>query len=147
MMHRTIGLLVTLALAPLVVALAAAAPPLAKVPHIGILSPSSPTALSAGEEAFRHTLRDLGYVEGQTIEVAWRWSDRSFSRFPTLADELVRLNVDVIFAISQPAIQAAQRSTTTIPIVMLDVSDPVESGFVKSLAHPGGNITGVTAIA
>jgi putative tryptophan/tyrosine transport system substrate-binding protein len=59
----------------------------------------------------------------------------------------VRLNVDIIFAMSQPAIQAAQRATTTIPIVMMDVSDPVEAGFIRSLAHPGGNITGVTAIA
>jgi putative tryptophan/tyrosine transport system substrate-binding protein len=142
MTRRLIKLLVTLALALLVVALADDAQPLAKVPHIGILSPSSPTALSAGEEAFRQTLRDLGYVEGQTIDFEWRWADGRFSRFPTLADELVHRNVDVIFAISQPAIQAARRSTTTIPIVMIDVGDPVESGFVKSLAHLEGTSRG-----
>jgi ABC-type uncharacterized transport system substrate-binding protein len=144
---RRIRPIAVLALALLVLAVAADAQPRAKVPRLGILSPFSPTALSPGEETFRQTLRDLGYVEGQTIEFEWRWADRSFSQFRVIADEFVRLNVDIIFAMSQPAIQAAQRATTTIPIVMMDVSDPVEAGFIRSLAHPGGNITGVTAIA
>jgi ABC-type uncharacterized transport system substrate-binding protein len=146
-----IGLIVILICGVLLAPLVADAQPQAKVPRIGILSPFSPTALSAGEETFRQTLRDLGYVEGQTLEFEWRWADRRSSGFVSgwtaLADELVRLNVDLIFAMSQPAIRAAQRATTTIPIVMNDAGDPVQSGFVKSLAHPGGNITGVTVIA
>jgi putative ABC transport system substrate-binding protein len=86
-------------------------------------------------------------VEGQTIAFEWRWAEQRFERLPDLAGELVRLNLDVIVAQSHPAIDAVRRATTTIPIVMIAVGDPVQAGFVKSLARPGGNITGLNAIA
>ena len=116
--------------------------------RIGYLSsalPSSP-ANTAGLNAFRQGLRELGYVEGQDIVIEYRYAEGKPERLSDLATELVRLKVDVIVARPQPpAIAAAQRATHTIPIVMLGtVVDPVEAGFVVSLARPGGNITGLT---
>jgi putative ABC transport system substrate-binding protein len=89
-------------------------------------------------------MRDLGYVEGKNLIVEWRFADGKFERLPGQAAELVRLKVDVIVAVASPAIGAAQKATTTIPIVMATTGDPVGSGFVKSLARPGGNITGLS---
>jgi putative ABC transport system substrate-binding protein len=97
------------------------------------------------EEAFRQGLRDLGYIEGQTVAIESRYADGRFERLPDLAAELVRLKVDVIVASPGEAAQAAQRATRTIPIVMAFAGDPVGSGIVASLAHPGGNITGLSA--
>jgi ABC-type uncharacterized transport system substrate-binding protein len=113
-----------------------------KVPRIGFLSPYSPSSDSAGVEAFRQGLRDLGYVEGQNIVIEQRWAEGNPDRLPGLAAELVRLKVDVIFAQTTPAVQAAKKATTTVPIVTVS-GDPVANGFVASLAHPGGNITGL----
>jgi putative ABC transport system substrate-binding protein len=95
-------------------------------------------------EAFRQGLRDLGWIEGQSIAVEVRTAEGKYDRLPDLAAELVRLKVDVIFASSTPAALAAKRATTTIPIVIGRVADPVGSGLVTSLARPGGNITGWT---
>jgi putative tryptophan/tyrosine transport system substrate-binding protein len=89
-------------------------------------------------------MRDLGYVEGKNLIVEWRFADGKFERLPGQAADLVRLKVDVIVAVASPAIGAAQKATTTIPIVMATTGDPVGSGFVKSLARPGGNITGLS---
>ena len=89
-------------------------------------------------------MRELGYVEGKNLVVEWRFADGKFERLPGLAAELVQLKVDVIVAVASPAIGAAQKATTTIPIVMATTGDPVGSGFVKSLARPGGNITGLS---
>jgi putative ABC transport system substrate-binding protein len=89
-------------------------------------------------------LQELGYVEGRNLVVDRRWAEGSNERFPTLADELVALKPDVIVADSTPATIAAKRATTTIPIVMVSVSDPVGTGIVVSLAQPGGNVTGIT---
>ena len=89
-------------------------------------------------------MRDLGYVEGKNLVIEWRFADGMSERLPGLAAELVQLKVDVIVAATTPATAAAQKATTTIPIVMASVGDPVGSGFVKSLAHPGGNITGLS---
>jgi len=147
MPRRPVELIVILTLGFLCTPLVSAAQRRGTIPWVGILSPFSLADSSPSEEMFRHMPHDLGYVEGQTIAFEWRWADREFARFPDLADELVRLNVDVIFAAGQAAIRAAQRATTTIPIVMIDVGDPVASGFVKSLAYPEGNITGLTTIA
>jgi putative ABC transport system substrate-binding protein len=145
----TVGCIVTLAFGILVAPLVATAQPAAKIRRIGVLAFGSPPASPDWQQGspFWQGLRELGWIEGQTIGFEWRWADRRFDRLPGLAGELVSLNVDVIFASGRAAIRAVQHATTTIPIVMLDVGDPVEFEFVKSLAHPGGNITGVTAIA
>jgi len=125
----------TLLLAPL----AAEAQQSKKVPRIGILSPPEPlTAI----DVFQRGLRDLGYAEGDGIRLEYRPSGGRDDRFPALAADLVALKVDVIIAVTPPAIRAAQRATTTIPIVMVLSGDPVRSGLVKSLARPGGNTTG-----
>jgi putative tryptophan/tyrosine transport system substrate-binding protein len=142
MTRRTSGLLLTLAL--LVVPLVADAQPAGKVWRIGVLTgmdtPESPTGTS-----FRQGLRALGYVEGQNLAIEWRVSYGQVERLPGLAAELVRLKVDVIVATNNPAIAAAQRATNTIPIVMVLAMDPVRTGFVASLARPGGNTTGLTS--
>ena len=91
--------------------------------------------------AFPREMRELGYVEGKNLVIEWRFDDRS-ERLPELAAELVRLKLDVIVSGSSQAISALQKATTTIPIVMATSGDPIGSGFVKSLARPGGNITG-----
>jgi putative tryptophan/tyrosine transport system substrate-binding protein len=116
---------------------------LKKVHRIGVLSPDSPGP-SPLLDAFRQGLRDLGYVEGQNIAFEYRWGEESFDQLPVLAAELVRLKVDVIFTTGTPAAMAAKDATTTIPIVISQVSDPVATGLVYSLARPGGNITGIT---
>jgi putative tryptophan/tyrosine transport system substrate-binding protein len=95
--------------------------------------------------AFRQGLRALGYVEGQNLAIEWRLSGGQAERLPDLAAELVRLQVDVIVASDNPGTAAAQWATSTIPIVMVAAMDPVRTGFVGSLARPGGNITGLTA--
>src|SRR5215471_13187043 len=115
-----------------------------KVPRIGILWPFSPAIAAPFADTFRQTLAGLGYVEGRNIAIEERWAAGTFDRFAPLADEFVRLNVDVLVAASTPATQAAQRATRTIPIVMIFVSDPVESGLVANLARPGGNTTGLS---
>ncbi len=98
-------------------------------------------------QAFRQGLRQLGYVEGKNIQLDLRWGDGDLQRLPALAAELVRLNVDVIVAATSPAVLAARQATRTIPIVMPLTSDPVGDGLVASLAHPGGNITGLSVMA
>jgi putative tryptophan/tyrosine transport system substrate-binding protein len=116
----------------------------AKIPRIGILWVYSPSVGSVFADAFRQGLRGLGYVEGRTIALEERWAEGNFDRLPSLAAELVRLNVDVILTASTPAAKAAQQATRTIPIVITLVTDPVESGIVASFARPGGNITGLS---
>ena len=115
-----------------------------KVPWIGVLWLYSPTIASPFAEAFRQGLRGLGYVEGQNIDLEERWAEGRFDRLPSLAAELVRLNIDIIVTASTPAAQGAQQATKSIPIVLTLVSDPVESGLVGSLARPGGNVTGLS---
>lgn len=112
-----------------------------QIARIGVLgnSPSPPW------EAFRRGLQDLGYMEGQNITIEWRWTEGRVERAPELARDLVRLKVDVIVASAPPATRAAQQATTTIPIVFTAVSDPIDSGFVRSLARPGGNLTGLAS--
>jgi putative tryptophan/tyrosine transport system substrate-binding protein len=129
--------------------LAAEGQQVGKIPRIGFLSPSSP---SDSRNRFRlgalqQGLRELGYVEGQNISIDSRWAEGKYERLPGLATELVRLKVDVIVTYAPPAIQAAREATATIPIVMGGVVDPVATGFVASLARPGGNITGLSLMA
>lgn len=118
----------------------------AKIPRIGFLTGSSLASQLERNEAFREGLRELGYVEGKTIIIEWRSYEGNRERQRAYINELVRLNVDVIVAVGSGDIQAAKEATTTIPIVMLVGGDPVSSGFVTSLARPGGNITGLATL-
>jgi len=96
--------------------------------------------------AFPRGMRDLGYVEGENLMIEWRFANGNVERLPGLVAELIRLKVDAIVTSSTPATKVLQKATTTIPIVMGTIGDPVGSGFVASLAHPGGNITGLTSV-
>ena len=118
----------------------------AKVPKIGHLGARSTATPGGGSDLFRRELRELGYVEGKSITFERRSADDRLDRLPALADELVRLKVDVLVTSSTIGALAAKDATRTIPIVFLGVSDPVALGLVDSLARPGGNITGFTSI-
>jgi ABC-type uncharacterized transport system substrate-binding protein len=118
-----------------------------KGPRIGFLFNISPSVVSARIEALRQGLRELGYVEGKNIVSEWRSTEGKTDRLPALAAELVRLKVDVIVTSGPAATRAAKEATNTIPIVMAFDDDPVGSGFVASLARPGGNITGLSTLA
>jgi putative ABC transport system substrate-binding protein len=120
--------------------IAAEVRPAGKVHRIGYLGSGSST--SGFHEQFRQGLRELGWVEGQNIVIDYRFADGRFDRLPELAGELVRLKVDVIVAQPTPAALAAKNATRSIPIVMINVGDPVRLGLVASLARPGGNVTG-----
>ncbi len=120
----------------------------AKIPRIGILPPGPISAERMHLwEAFRQGLRELGYVEGQNIALQFPSGEVKTERLPELAAELVRSDVNIIVAVAQPAVRAAQRATRSIPIVTPVVSDPVETGIVTSLAHPGGNVTGLSLLS
>jgi len=123
-------------------ALAVEAQQAARTFRIGFLGGASAASYANLLEALRVGLGDLGYVEGKNITVDYRWADGQYARLPTLAGELVRLKVDLIITQGTPAALAAKKATTTIPIVMAIVGNPVETGIVASLARPGGNITG-----
>jgi len=118
-----------------------------QVQRIGYLSGVSLSAVAARIEAFRQGLRELGYVEGKNIVIEWREANGNFDRFRELANELVRLKVDVIVSSGPAVTRVAREATSTIPIVMAQDTDPVGSGFVVSLAKPGGNITGLATLA
>jgi putative tryptophan/tyrosine transport system substrate-binding protein len=128
----------------LTVAVVAEAQQPKKVPRIGFLSG---TSTNPRREAFRQGLRELGYVEGKNVLIEWRYAEGKFNRLPELAAELVRLKVDVIVTGGPNSTRPAKEATATIPIVMAFDSDPVGSGFVASLAHPGGNITGLSTLS
>jgi putative tryptophan/tyrosine transport system substrate-binding protein len=119
----------------------------ARIFRIGILIPSSASLNSARVEAFRQRLREHGYVEGKNIVIEYRYAEGKLERLPDLAAELVRLKVDVIVTAAGPAISAAKKASATIPIVFATAADPVGSGYVSSLARPGGNITGLSLMA
>ena len=119
------------------------AQPTGKIPRIGFLA----NVRSPGTEAFQNGLRDLGYVEGQNVIVEWRLAEGRFERLPDFAAELVRLKVDIIYAPADKYVDVARKATTTIPIVFALVADPVGSGYVQSLARPGGNITGLSNVS
>jgi len=116
-----------------------------KVYRIGVLANASPTTpgLSRNWDAFRRALSERGWVEGQSFVAEYRWAEGQLDRFPALASELAGLKVDLIVAGSPVAARAAKQATSTIPIVMVYVFDPVGVGIVASLARPGGNVTGV----
>jgi putative tryptophan/tyrosine transport system substrate-binding protein len=118
-----------------------------KVPRIAYLTIPPLSAIVSRTEAFRQGLGEHGYVEGKNIVIEWRSADGKADRLPSLADALVRLKVDVIVTGGPAATRPAKEATNTIPIVMAQDSDPVASGFVASLARPGGNITGLSTLA
>ena len=131
----------------LAVAVAAEAQRQKKTPRIGYLSNTDSARDSARSSAFQSALRDLGYIDGQTITVEYRYARGSRDRRRAYAAELASLPVDVIFGASTTMALAAKSATQTIPIVFLSSTEPVASGLVKSLAHPGGNLTGFATIA
>ena len=119
-----------------------------KVPRIGYLSVLDPAREFARAEAIRLALRALGYIEGQNIAIEYRYAEGKIDRYTELATELVRLKVDIIVAAAGDSqILAAKKATKSIPIVMVGLgADPVAAGLIESLAHPGGNVTGLTIL-
>ena len=145
MWYGTARCIVALTLSLLAVPLLATAQPRGTIPRVGVLDPSSPpgTSCLAG---FRQGLRDLGYVEGQTIILVSRYAEDQTDRLPALAAELIRLTPDVLWTHSHPAAQAAKQATTTMPIVVGVASFDATPGLVESLARPGGNLTGLDSM-
>ena len=119
----------------------------AKLPRIGFQTDSAASTITARIEAFRQGLRELGYVEGKNIIVEWRSAEGRAERRSEIAAEFVRLNLDVIVSAGPAVTRALREATSTIPIVMAQDTDPVGSGFVATLARPGGNITGLSSLA
>ncbi len=115
-----------------------------KVSRIGFLGSASASGYARQLEGFRSGLRDLGYIEGTNVVIAYRWAEGNYVRLPELAVELIRSNVDVIVTHGTPGTLAAKQATVTVPIVMAIIGDPVGTGIVASLARPGGNITGTS---
>src|SRR5262245_35713335 len=145
---RRIGLAVVLALSVFHAPLAVVAQNAPKLPRIGILSASPPAQPdSRRQRPLSVALRELGWIEGQNFMIEGRWAEWRLDRLPALATELVQLKVDLILATGGAEIAAAKRATKTIPIVMAYSLDAVEQGFVASLARPGENVTGVTAMS
>jgi putative ABC transport system substrate-binding protein len=138
----TLGALLTLIfnLSLLAAPLAAEAQPAGRMHRIGVLGTSD----GPGWQAFRDGLQSLGYLEGRTIAVDWRWAGNDAGRFTDLAADLVRQQVDLIVTGADPAPVAARNATRALPIVVVGAGDPVASGLVASLARPGGNVTGLT---
>ena len=116
----------------------------ARVPRVGVLGAGSPYGWVPMVEALRAGLGDLGYVEGQNINIDYRWADGQYDRLPELVADLIRLKVDVIVTHATAGIGAAKRATTAIPIVMASIGDPVVSGLLTNLPRPGGNISGLS---
>ena len=139
-----VAVVALLALGVAAAPLAAEAQQAGKVYRIGYLSTPTRESVEHGLQAFLRKLRELGWVEGQNLTIEYRWAEGNVERLPDLAAELVRRKVDVIVAPAGSAALAAKNATSSIPIVMIFPSDPVEMGLVASLSRPGGNITGTT---
>ena len=120
------------------------AQPSGKLWRVGVLAPDSPA--TGAYTGFVRAMQELGYVEGKTLSLTWRFAEGRYERLPALATELVRAKVDVILAGTTLRVQAARQATADIPIVMVAVPDPVGEGFVARLARPGGNVTGLSNI-
>jgi putative ABC transport system substrate-binding protein len=146
-MKRTATLSILVAVVLLADAVIAEAQQAEKVPRIGYLSGSPPSAVAELNEAFGQGLRDLGYMEGKNIVIEWRSAEGKSDRLSALATELVRLKVDLIVTAGPLVTRAVKEATSTIPIVLAQDPDPVANGFVASLARPGGNITGLSRLA
>ena len=118
-----------------------------KMPRLGYLAAVSASADAPRLEAFRRGLRELGYVEGQNIHVEYRHESQDLRRLPELAAQLVAQDIDVLVTVTTNAAQAGRKSTSTVPIVFMGVTDPISAGLAESLARPGGNATGITNVA
>jgi putative tryptophan/tyrosine transport system substrate-binding protein len=116
----------------------------AKMPTIGYLGPTTPTVESQRVAAFVQRLRELGWIEGRTIAIEYRWAEGRSERFIEIAAEFVRLKVDVIATYATPPVIAAKQATSVIPIVFAVAGDPISASLVASLARPGGNVTGLS---
>jgi putative tryptophan/tyrosine transport system substrate-binding protein len=127
--------------------LAARAQQAGKLPTIGFLGSGTPTSQRTWVTAFVERLRELGWIEGRTITIVYRWAEGRPERFVEIAGEFVQLKVDVIFAVGTEAALAMKEATSVIPIVFPVAGDPVGTGLVGSLAHPGGNVTGLSNLA
>ncbi len=147
MIRGALTLIVTLTFGTLAAAVTAGAQQATRVPRIGVLFASTPAATSHLLDGLRQGLREHGYVEGQHIILERRYGQVGAERMSDLAAELVRIKVDVIVAATDPATAAVKQQTQTIPIVMANSTDPVGTGFVASLARPGGNVTGLSALS
>ena len=144
MIRVALTLLVILALSQLALPLAAEAQVPGKVYRIGFLGPTSASTHANRVDALRAGLRELGYVEGKSIMIEYRWADGRYERLPDLGRELVSLKVDVLVTFGTAGALAAKQATTTLPIVMAGTGDAVATGLVSSIARPAGNITGLT---
>jgi len=133
-----------LSLGLLVSPLAAGAQQTGKPVRIGVLTAQSRATSTASWESFREGLRDLGWEDGRNLVIVERFTDGDFDRLAVAADELVKLNVALIVTANSPGARAAISATKTVPIVMVEVGDPVATGFVTNLARPGGNVTGIS---
>jgi putative ABC transport system substrate-binding protein len=142
--RRVLAVLVIGAVAAPLAALAQQRPP--KVARVGYVDTSSASITSVRLDRLRAGLRDLGYEEGKNLVLEVRWAETEYERLPGMAVELLQQRVDVIVAAGPAAIQAVRRATSTVPVVVAASGDPVSFGFVQSLARPGGNITGLSAV-
>jgi len=147
MIPASIRLIATLVLGTLAAPLEAGAQDGARVPRIGILQVTTPATAVHLLEAFKEGMRERGYVEGERVVFVARFGEGRSERVRKVAAELVRLKVDIIVTATDQAISAVKQQTRTIPIVMANSTDPVGTGFVASLARPGGNITGNSAMS
>ncbi len=116
------------------------------LPRVGLITPLSESAARSRIEAFSLALRELGYIEGRTVALEYRYLDGRYEGVPAVLSEILRLNVNVIVAHGTPAAVAAKQAAGAVPIVMVEVGDPVGMGLVPSLAKPGGNLTGVSQV-
>jgi putative ABC transport system substrate-binding protein len=122
-------------------------PAQAKFPSVGFMGNSTAVLEANLVDAFRDGLRELGYEEGRNIVIEYRWADGDYERFPALVAELIAARVDVIVTAGTPAALAVKEVTSTVPLVMVAVGDPVGTGLVSNLARPGGNLTGLSSVA
>ena len=142
----TAGFIVTLTLSMLAVPLAAGAQPVGKVPTIGFLTHNAAPQTAQAFEAFAQGLRELGYIEGQTVTIERRYAEGRLDRVPALVADLPARHIDVFVVTTNTIAKAVQQTTPQNPIVMLVAEEPVTSGLVQSLAHPGGTITGMAMV-
>src|SRR5690349_7616791 len=143
---RRVVVFICLLLTVFLATVSAQAQPLEKLPRIGFLAATSAAVEKSRIEAFQEGLREAGYVDGKNIGIEYRWAEGKLDRLAELAAQLVRLKVDIIVSGGSTSSRATKEATTTIPIVMAQVNDPVGSGMVASLARPGGNITGLSTL-